>query len=124
MRRHASVWLAIALYCLTTVSGKAAFIGVEESEGQGISLVIMGKIVLGDAERFRQVVIQQLNQGKWIGSVKLFSPGGSMYDGMSIGRQIRTLRASTLAPTRLDNPDGVYHCLTQLVQPGFMMYDP
>jgi hypothetical protein len=80
----------------------AADIGVEPTGyGNGSNLVILGSIEVGDAERFRKIVIGEIDQGKWIGSVSVFSPGGSAYDSMSIGKQVRTLRASTKAPSRL-----------------------
>lgn len=50
------------------------------------------------SEDFKKVVVSNLRNGKLVGSVFTFSPGGNLYEAQQIGRQIRTLRARTWAP--------------------------
>jgi hypothetical protein len=116
-------FVVAALMDMATVPAWAAFIGAEPSIGKGVNIVILDKIVRGDAERFRQVVLTQIQQDKWVNEVRVFSPGGSTTDGIEIGKQIRLLRATTVAPTLLDKPQNTRMCLTSFAQNGAMMFD-
>jgi hypothetical protein len=116
-----AICLLIAI-CAKTAGG--ASILVDQEYQQAVNIIVMDQSFPGDAESFRRVVVNQIQQGKWIGLVKVFSPGGSTYDGIEIGRQIRTLRASTVAPTRLTRPAGVNFCLTMSVSGGAMQFNP
>src|SRR4051812_34197492 len=67
----------------------------------GVSIYLHGPIIPGDEEHFRQLVLAQLRAGHHVDSVYIYSPGGSVPAAVHIGRQIRTLRASTSGPNRL-----------------------
>jgi hypothetical protein len=70
-------------------------------------VVVRGPIVAGDGERFRKLVLDMIKRGLAPGLVRVYSPGGDVTEALSIGRQLRTLGASTQAPLRLSdyNPD-------------------
>jgi hypothetical protein len=62
-------------------------------------LVIEGKIVAGDYDKFRNFLGNKSNFDKISGGVFLASSGGNVAEAMRIGRLIRTLRLSTDAPS-------------------------
>jgi len=101
---------------------RAAWIGAEPAVGQSVNIVILGKIESDDDERFRKIIVSELQKGHWIGLVRTYSPGGDTTAAMRIGEQIRTLRASTVAPSRMDSPAGLRVCLTSVISQGSMQY--
>jgi hypothetical protein len=86
-------WLAVAIICggvLTVDELRAADIFLVPT-GTAVDLVIVsGEILPGDADRFAEIV--RLSQS---GAVLLESPGGSLLDGLRIGRTIRDAGFST-----------------------------
>lgn len=72
-----------------------------------VGITITGELVMGDDERFKDVVLRALRSGRSVESVHIYSPGGSSVAGMEIGRQIRLLRANTFAPSY---EDGEFKC--------------
>src|SRR5690242_174495 len=62
-------------------------------------LLIEGKIVPGDYDKFRNFLGNRSNFDKISNGVFLASPGGSINDAMRMGRLIRALRLSTDAPS-------------------------
>jgi hypothetical protein len=77
-------------------------------------VAILGKIEAGDAEKFRQAVLRLIKEGQHLGSVYIYGPGGDVAEALNIGRQLRTLKAETLAPFRLTHPSfrpGINQCL-------------
>ena len=63
--------------------------------------------MLSDAERFKAIVLDQINQGHLVHGVRTYSPGGDAYAALSIGRQIRTLGLMTSAPLKDPNRGNV-----------------
>lgn len=72
-----------------------------------VGITITGELVMGDDDRFKEVVLKALRSGRSVESVHIYSPGGSSVAGMEIGRQIRLLRANTFAPIY---EDGEFKC--------------
>ena len=68
------------------------------SDDPDVGIFIEGRIVDGDDEQFRKLVLELLNNGLFVASVTIYSPGGSVPTAINIGRQIRTLKASTAGP--------------------------
>lgn len=77
---------------------------------QGANIIILGKIEHGDEIQFKKTVLDLITRGYWVSMVKIYSPGGSTYTALDIGRQIRTLKASTVAPTLFTRPAGLRGC--------------
>ncbi len=66
-------------------------------------IMMWGTIDHGDDDKFRELVISRLNQGRLIGEIRLYSPGGDVNAAIGIGNQIRLLRTSTRSPGKLPN---------------------
>jgi hypothetical protein len=45
---------------------RAAMMGTDSVAPDSVNIVILGPIVAGDAERFRQTVVTQIRQGRWV----------------------------------------------------------
>jgi hypothetical protein len=61
-------------------------------------LQIMGRIDDGDDVKFRNMLIDAIDRDEQIANVSIYSPGGRGLPAMKIGRYIRTMRLSTVAP--------------------------
>jgi hypothetical protein len=63
-------------------------------------ITLLGDLPLNEStpDDFKKVVLSLLRDNKLVGSVFLYSPGGSSGSGQNIARQIRILRARTWAP--------------------------
>lgn len=107
-----SLTFALAFLSILTPA-RAAYIGTRELAGtNAANIYIIGKIEAGDENIFRRTVLRLVRAGKYIGMVKIFSPGGNIFSALDIGRQIHLVKASTVAPRLLDNPPGVRWCET------------
>ncbi|MCP1913348.1 hypothetical protein J2R96_005828 [Bradyrhizobium elkanii] len=60
---------------------------------------LTGRIVAGDAQRFRRLIAPQLRAGYRLDEVRISSPGGLVDEAMAIGEEIAALEAATPAPT-------------------------
>ena len=63
-------------------------------------ITILGRLPKDEktSDDFKKVALTALNDGKLIGSVFLYSPGGNTYEARKIAEQIRVLRAQTWTP--------------------------
>lgn len=70
-------------------------------------VVMVGDIVEGDAEKLRQAIETANGSGRLVISAGLYSRGGSLSEGLKIGRILRANRISTRAPSEAstDMPD-------------------
>ncbi len=91
---------------------------VEESE-RFANLVLTGTVNQGDATRFRQTVLDVARRNKPIMYVKTYSPGGSLYDGIEIGKMVRMLRPTTLAPNLRNDFGDERHCYSDQLGGNF-----
>jgi hypothetical protein len=117
--------LALVVASTLTVTSANAQIAIDiwDHGDSQVSIVLLGEVKVGDAERFRKVLVQQLRAGKWIAAVFTNSPGGSMMDGIGIGEQIRKVRASTTAPNYLTGgPNVGGHFCTVVPPPNWANY--
>jgi hypothetical protein len=64
-------------------------------DGRSRMMVAWGKIVPGDAERFREAIAE----AKPIGELRLYSPGGALADGLQIGRIVRANKLAVRVPS-------------------------
>ncbi|MBR1173555.1 hypothetical protein JQ617_06270 [Bradyrhizobium sp. KB893862 SZCCT0404] len=71
--------------------------------GSSAYIVVRGPITAGDADRFKKQALDLIKRGLIPGIVRVYSPGGDVTEALSIGRQLRTLGASTQAPLRLSD---------------------
>src|SRR5581483_12288116 len=93
---------AIASLGLSLASAQALNMNFAENKRESIVYInLWGKIVPGDDEKFRQMVLPFVRSGKVIFKVSTFSSGGNVQAAMGIGEQIRTLNAVTAAPLRM-----------------------
>ena len=67
-------------------------------DSRRVDMNIIGTIEAGDDSKFKATVLDIIRRGNWIGNIGLLSNGGNLQAALSIGEQIRTLRASTSAP--------------------------
>jgi hypothetical protein len=61
-------------------------------------LQIVGRIDDGDDAKFKNMLVGAINRREQIERVSIYSPGGRVGPAMRIGRYIRTLHLSTVAP--------------------------
>jgi hypothetical protein len=61
-------------------------------------LQIMGRIEDGDDVKFKIMLMDAINRGEQIANVSIYSPGGRAVPTIKIGRYIRTMHLSTVAP--------------------------
>jgi hypothetical protein len=71
---------------------------------------LWGTIVPGDGEKFQNLVLPYIKQGYLLFEVRVFTGGGDVGAAMSIGDQVRTLQAMTIAPTEFINEPGYVQC--------------
>src|SRR4051794_16691364 len=57
---------------------------------------LWGKIVHGDDEKFRGLILPYLRSGHLVFQVNIFSPGGDVGTAMRLGDQIRVLQTRTV----------------------------
>ena len=69
----------------------------EERIGQ---IILVGDIEAGDAEILEQMLQDGASKGILVWGIKLFSRGGSVEEGIAIGRLIRKNRLVTTAPNQ------------------------
>ena len=69
----------------------------EDDVGQ-LWLQVIGRIDDGDDAKFRGMLVDAINRQEQIINVSIYSPGGSTIPAMKIGRYIRTLHLTTVAP--------------------------
>jgi hypothetical protein len=75
--------------------------GIEKIGSRGEAhILIRGPIQQGDEVHFARVATSLLDQGFYPSGVRIYSPGGSVNAAMHIGRQIRELGLTTIAPRR------------------------
>lgn len=63
-----------------------------------VSLIVYGEIVPGDSQRLEEIVNTLNANGVLIRALNLYSPGGSLVEGLAIGRLARSLLIRTSAP--------------------------
>jgi hypothetical protein len=61
-------------------------------------LQIVGRIDDGDDVKFKNMLVGAINRGEQIERISIYSPGGRAGPAMRIGRYIRTMHLSTIAP--------------------------
>jgi hypothetical protein len=61
-------------------------------------LQIVGRIDDGDDAKFKNMLVEAINRGQQIERVSIYSAGGHVGAAMKIGRYIRTMHLSTVAP--------------------------
>jgi hypothetical protein len=107
---HRKFALAFALILSISSNAYSATFETTVLWGPRESIIMRGVIDHGDDEKFRQVVLGRLNQGRLIDDVRLFSPGGDVDAAIGIGKQISVLGIATRAPQRA--PNGSNSCFT------------
>ena len=65
---------------------------------------LWGEIAEGDDAKFKGIVVPLIRSGNVLYEVNVFTWGGSVNAAIGIGRQIRALKAITVAPTLFDGP--------------------
>jgi hypothetical protein len=113
-----TVLLAIS-HCLRLLPGISCFVTIvsaaaifdaasaakfdwqREGRGGPASVFIEGRIVSGDDDRFRKLLVRLIREGVPVTTAYIYSQGGSVSAALDIGRQIRTLGMGTSAPVRL-----------------------
>ncbi|HEX9211233.1 MAG TPA: DUF4189 domain-containing protein [Bradyrhizobium sp.] len=66
--------------------------------GNAIGVTILGHIEPGDDQLFLKAVLPELRNGGYIYQVRIYSRGGNTDAAFKIGRMVRLLRASAVAP--------------------------
>ena len=90
--------LFAVLFVFLMSHAKAADIQrIEHSSGKRY-ISIAGRIVKGDAEKFKKLAHQMILNEEYMECVRLASSGGSIYEAMQIGDKIRKLGCTTIAP--------------------------
>jgi hypothetical protein len=64
-------------------------------------LQIVGPINDGDDARFKTMLVDAIDRGEQITNVSIYSPGGRVIPSMQIGRYIRLMHLTTVAPQLL-----------------------
>lgn len=64
-----------------------------------VSIILFGEIEQGDSKRFEEVVNTLNAKGIVLRELYLYSPGGSLAEGLAIGRLVRSKLISTAAPS-------------------------
>lgn len=94
-RRFLAVALA-ACWIASCLPAFAADIRVDPSGGDGKAAVLEGKIEAGDFEKLRDFVLK----GSGAQQIYLASPGGNLAEAIKLGLFIRSLKLSTIVPSR------------------------
>jgi hypothetical protein len=80
-------------------------LGAEMSFGKDdvgqLWLQVVGPIGEGDDARFRSMLVDAIGQQLQINNVSIYAPGGSAIPAMKIGRYVRMLHLTTVAPEAL-----------------------
>ena len=72
---------------------------IVSKDGVGqIWLQIVGTIDGGDDVKFKRMLVDAISRGEQIVNVSVYSPGGRAVAAMNIGKYIRTLHLTTVAP--------------------------
>jgi hypothetical protein len=88
---------AVAVACLLGArTADAAEIRMDPSREHPKGAVLEGKIEAGDFDKFKSSILN----GENVVEIYLASPGGNLGEAMKIGLLIRTLRLSTVVPSR------------------------
>ena len=96
MRR---IMLALAgTLCWTSHCAALDMTAALETADKLLYVNLSGPIVLGDDQKFRNLVLPYIKAGNVLFKVNIFSPGGSVDAAIGIGRQINVLKAITAAP--------------------------
>jgi len=92
--------LAVFILLLQTTDLFAAdfYSGRFRRVGVGAYVNIVGPITKGDSDKFKRVVLRLLSAGLKVVHVRTYSPGGDVAEALSIGRQIRLMKAQTDSP--------------------------
>src|ERR1700733_7735178 len=91
--RAAAACVACGLWSATV---DAAEIRMDPSRAAGDGAVLEGKINAGDFDKFKSFLLN----GNNVVEIYLASPGGAVVDAMKIGLLIRTLKLSTVVPSK------------------------
>lgn len=94
-------WVPLIIACAVIAPNKiyaADFFNKTSLDGEPrITIFLDGPIEQGDAEKFRIFTQAAIDDGKIIDELVLSSPGGSLVDGMEIGRISRELRVHSVS---------------------------
>jgi uncharacterized protein len=97
--RNSSLFIYLILESIwCTEISRAADFKAYQWYGNAYHVSLNGPIVLGDEDKFRQLILTEIHAGHLVSGVQLNSPGGSVGAAISIGEVIRQLQASTFAP--------------------------
>jgi hypothetical protein len=92
----------VALLCLVLAlvpsSVRAADMFRGKDDVGEIWLQIVGRIEDGDEVKFRALLMEAINRGEQVSRVSIYSSGGQLAPAIKIGRYIRSLYLSTVAP--------------------------
>jgi hypothetical protein len=91
--RSAAVFAACVLGPATVV---AAEIRVDPSRAAAAGAVLEGKIEAGDFDKFKSFILNGDNAVE----IYLASPGGDLAEALKIGLLVRTLKLSTVVPSK------------------------
>ncbi|SRR6266404_4206516 len=88
----------VILCVVNGVQVQAASIQSKIVYRKSVNIWISGEINGGDDVTFRKEAISWMLKGYYIGAVRLMSSGGNATVAINIGRQIRLMKAATIAP--------------------------
>jgi hypothetical protein len=95
-----TLWSLLAALAITTSSAVSAEFSAMLSYGNLSAIIIHGPIISGDDARFQAIALQEIQRGHTVQEVRIFSPGGDVGAALRIGKQVRMLRAETIAPQK------------------------
>ncbi|HHC29810.1 MAG TPA: hypothetical protein ENK80_04500 [Rhodobacterales bacterium] len=119
MARMLKSYIVVGLFTMLALalprSAKAADFHVGYFDGTS-SITLVGQIVPGDAERFRQT-LRKISDGDGVAThLYLFSPGGSIGEALEIGRLASQLAMTTIAPSYDAAANGPLSCFFRVSQ--------
>jgi hypothetical protein len=102
MRHLILVVLIGAALCRPTWSAEIFHRTANAASGGYTWIFIVGKIEVGDDDRFKQELLNLAKNGQKVDAVAIYSPGGSTLTALKIGRYIRTMYLGVWVPTEFE----------------------
>lgn len=90
--------LFILIGALFPLNGHGMEMTLSEDDVGQLWLQLMGRIEDNDDVKFKKMLVAAINRGDQVTNVSVYSPGGQVIPAIKIGRYIRTMHLTTVAP--------------------------
>lgn len=118
------LWAVLSMLSFFSSASAAEMFASKDSLGQAW-IQIVGPIETGDDVKFKELLLSSIQRGHLVSNVSIYSPGGKVVPAIKIGRYIRTLSISSVAPHLLPRGGGqLCHIHNMQGKTTSVIYDP